>query len=89
MLQKLADEQKKLSEWVALGTVDLEEFVDAHLEDVQDWELNFRILKVGLWGYRLRDFHFGGHSVHKTSETYFVDDKSQESELSERSIFYV
>jgi hypothetical protein len=41
------DEQKKLSDWVALGTLDLEEFMDAHLEDVQDWELNFRILKVG------------------------------------------
>ncbi|GBG64465.1 hypothetical protein CBR_g44350 [Chara braunii] len=42
---KLLVEQKRMSEWLALGTVDLEEFLDANLEDVAEWELNFAMLK--------------------------------------------
>eukprot|EP00899_Mesostigma_viride_P029629 jgi/Mesvir1/9851/Mv22388-RA.1 len=46
LFTRLADEQKKLYEWVALGTVDLDEFVDAHLELAEDWEMNLKVLKA-------------------------------------------
>ncbi|KAJ3070332.1 Cytoplasmic dynein 2 heavy chain 1 [Podochytrium sp. JEL0797] len=32
-------------DWVVLGTVDLEEFVQEALTDVSDWEMNFRMVK--------------------------------------------
>ncbi|KAJ3042257.1 Cytoplasmic dynein 2 heavy chain 1 [Rhizophlyctis rosea] len=32
-------------DWVILGTVDLDEFAEEALGDVQDWEVNFRMLK--------------------------------------------
>ena len=45
LFSRLSDERRKLQDWVALGTVDLEEFVDESLDEVKDWELNFKILK--------------------------------------------
>ncbi|RKO94668.1 hypothetical protein BDK51DRAFT_21975 [Blyttiomyces helicus] len=33
-------------DWVILGTVDLDVFVEQALGDVQDWEVNFRMLKT-------------------------------------------
>lgn len=35
-----------LQNWVVLGSVDMEEYVDAHMEEVADWELNLRVLKA-------------------------------------------
>ncbi|KAI8842138.1 dynein heavy chain and region D6 of dynein motor-domain-containing protein [Chytridium lagenaria] len=36
----------KFKDWVILGTVNLESFVEEALSDVYDWEMNFRMLKV-------------------------------------------
>lgn len=47
LFAKLQEELKRLQDWVALGTVDLDSFVDERLEEVSDWELNFKYLKVG------------------------------------------
>ena len=46
LFAKLHEELKKLQDWVALGTVDLDSFVDERLHEVSDWELNFKYLKV-------------------------------------------
>ena len=35
----------QFKEWVILGTIDLEEFVDSALGDVSDWEFNFKMVK--------------------------------------------
>nr|ADI46936.1 DHC1bm [Volvox carteri f. nagariensis] len=42
----LAEELKKYQDWLVLGTLDLDEFADANLVEVSDWELNFRMLKA-------------------------------------------
>mmetsp|Transcript_17017 Transcript_17017/g.54247 ORF Transcript_17017/g.54247 Transcript_17017/m.54247 type:complete len:3325 (+) Transcript_17017:156-10130(+) len=42
----LQEEQKKLTDWVALGTVDLEDFLEDNLDEVSDWEMNFKMLKA-------------------------------------------
>ncbi len=34
-----------LQNWVALGSVDLDEVVEERLKDVQDWQLNLNVLK--------------------------------------------
>lgn len=39
-------ELSKYTDWVALGSVDMETFVDTQLHDVADWELNLKMLKV-------------------------------------------
>ncbi|KAJ3098912.1 Cytoplasmic dynein 2 heavy chain 1 [Phlyctochytrium planicorne] len=36
----------KFKDWVILGTVNLESFVEEALSDVYDWEMNFRMLKT-------------------------------------------
>ena len=46
LFAKLADEQKKYGEWVALGTVDLDAFVDEHLEESEDFEQGFKLVKT-------------------------------------------
>lgn len=33
-------------DWVVLGALDLDEFVDKHLVNLSDWEKNFRALKA-------------------------------------------
>ncbi|XP_064157010.1 dynein cytoplasmic 2 heavy chain 1 isoform X2 [Anguilla rostrata] len=38
--------QDKFKEWVVLGQVDLEALVERHVHTVQDWERNFKALKV-------------------------------------------
>jgi dynein heavy chain 2 len=43
---KLADEQKKYADWVALGTVDLDAFVEEHLSESQDFEDGFKLVKT-------------------------------------------
>jgi len=43
---QLAEELKRYQDWMVLGTVDLDEFVDANLTEVSDWELNFKVLKA-------------------------------------------
>lgn len=35
-----------LQEWVVLGQVDVEKLIEKHLNSVQDWERNFKALKV-------------------------------------------
>lgn len=35
-----------LQEWLVLGLVDLEKLVERHLHSVQDWEKNFKALKI-------------------------------------------
>ena len=32
--------------WVVLGYLDLEDFVDKHMENLTDWERNFKSLKI-------------------------------------------
>jgi hypothetical protein len=36
---------RRLQDWVVLGGVDLDEFADANLVEVADWELNLRMIK--------------------------------------------
>lgn len=45
LLAKLEQEQKKWTDWVALGTVDLDEFCDSHMDEVEDWKINFDMIK--------------------------------------------
>ena len=35
-----------LQEWVVLGSLDLEAFVEENLKDLSDWERNFKALKL-------------------------------------------
>ncbi|KAG2426397.1 hypothetical protein HYH02_014824 [Chlamydomonas schloesseri] len=46
LFAQLADELKKYQDWMVLGTLDLDDFADANLVEVSDWELNFRMLKA-------------------------------------------
>ncbi|GMH35100.1 hypothetical protein BSKO_02968 [Bryopsis sp. KO-2023] len=43
---RLSDELKKYQDWVALGTVDLDDFAEQNLDEVSDWVLNFKVLKA-------------------------------------------
>lgn len=45
LFTNLAKVTDMFKDWVVLGTVNLEEFVEEALFDVADWELNFRMLK--------------------------------------------
>nr|BCL66104.1 cytoplasmic dynein 1b heavy chain [Volvox africanus] len=46
LFAQLAEELKKYQDWMVLGTLDLDDFADANLTEVSDWELNFRMLKA-------------------------------------------
>lgn len=46
LFERLAAVQDQFREWVVLGTINLEQLVDRHLENVPDWERNFRALKA-------------------------------------------
>ncbi len=35
-----------IQDWVVLGALDLDEFVDQHLQELVDWERNFKALKA-------------------------------------------
>jgi dynein heavy chain 2 len=37
---------EQFKEWTVLGQVDVEELVEKYLQDVHDWEINFRALKI-------------------------------------------
>ena len=43
---RLAAVQVQFKDWVVLGSIDLDQLVDRHLENVPDWERNFRALKA-------------------------------------------
>ena len=43
---KLADEQKRYENWVALGTVDLDAFVEERFSETKDFEDGFRLAKT-------------------------------------------
>eukprot|EP01049_Picozoa_sp_SAG25_P002666 SAG25_NODE_143_length_14049_cov_6.050817_1_plen_2680_part_10 len=45
LFAKLQRAVSPFGDWVALGTVDLETFLEANLKTVSDWELNFKVLK--------------------------------------------
>ncbi|XP_052794024.1 cytoplasmic dynein 2 heavy chain 1-like isoform X3 [Mya arenaria] len=46
LFKRLAEELEKFKEWVVLGSLDLEEFIEAHLKEQADWEKNFKALKI-------------------------------------------
>ena len=43
---KLADEQKRYENWVALGTVDLDAFVEERFSETKDFEEGFKLVKL-------------------------------------------
>ncbi|KAJ3330553.1 Cytoplasmic dynein 2 heavy chain 1, partial [Blyttiomyces sp. JEL0837] len=45
LFQNLLGVYETFKDWVLLGTIGLESFVEEALSDVSDWELNFRMLK--------------------------------------------
>ena len=45
---KLADEQKKYADWVTLGTVDLDAFVEERFHEAKDFEEGFRLVKTSM-----------------------------------------
>ncbi|KAH3831149.1 hypothetical protein DPMN_104411, partial [Dreissena polymorpha] len=46
LFKRLAEELEKFKEWVVLGSLDLDEFVEQHLKEQGDWEKNFKALKI-------------------------------------------
>ena len=45
---KLADEQKKYGDWVMLGTVDLDTFVEERFSEAKEFEAGFRLVKTAM-----------------------------------------
>ncbi|XP_070553238.1 cytoplasmic dynein 2 heavy chain 1-like isoform X2 [Ptychodera flava] len=46
LFTRLVTSKEKFREWVALGSLDLDQVVDEHLQTVPDWERNFKALKA-------------------------------------------
>ena len=46
LFRRLVEVQDQFKDWVVLGTVDLEKLIETHLQNVPDWERNFRALKA-------------------------------------------
>ncbi|XP_071126281.1 cytoplasmic dynein 2 heavy chain 1-like isoform X2 [Mytilus edulis] len=46
LFKRLDEAQTQFKEWVVLGAVDLDEFVEKHLTQLSDWEKNFKGLKL-------------------------------------------
>ena len=46
LFAKLERGLDEFKEWVVLGQVDIDELAEKHLHDVEDWERNFRALKI-------------------------------------------
>ena len=46
LFQKLNRVKDRFKDWVALGSVDLEEMIEKHCKDPEDWEANFRNSKL-------------------------------------------
>ncbi len=46
LFAKLERGLDQYKEWVVLGQVDIEELVEKNLQNVEDWERNFRAIKI-------------------------------------------
>ncbi|PRP81711.1 hypothetical protein PROFUN_10811 [Planoprotostelium fungivorum] len=46
LFKRLMEEQEIFREWVALGSVNIDAYVEENLRNVADWELNFKMLKL-------------------------------------------
>uniref|UniRef100_A0A8C5IE70 DYHC2 protein n=1 Tax=Junco hyemalis TaxID=40217 RepID=A0A8C5IE70_JUNHY len=46
LFRRLTDVSNQFKEWVVIGQVDMEHLVKTHLSSKQDWEKNFKALKV-------------------------------------------
>ncbi|XP_064610087.1 cytoplasmic dynein 2 heavy chain 1-like isoform X3 [Liolophura sinensis] len=46
LFKRLAAVQDQFKDWVVLGGLDLDQFVSDHLENLSDWEKNFKALKA-------------------------------------------
>ncbi|KFP28061.1 Cytoplasmic dynein 2 heavy chain 1, partial [Colius striatus] len=46
LFRRLVDVSNQFKEWVVIGQVDMETLVETHLSSKQDWEKNFKALKV-------------------------------------------
>uniref|UniRef100_G3VCU8 Dynein cytoplasmic 2 heavy chain 1 n=1 Tax=Sarcophilus harrisii TaxID=9305 RepID=G3VCU8_SARHA len=46
LFRRLAAVSEQLKQWVVIGQLDMETLVEKHLSTVQDWEKNFKALKV-------------------------------------------
>ncbi|XP_040400085.1 cytoplasmic dynein 2 heavy chain 1 isoform X2 [Cygnus olor] len=46
LFRKLAEVSNQFKEWIVIGQVDMETLVTTHLSSKQDWEKNFKALKV-------------------------------------------
>ncbi len=46
LFAKLEQGLDQFKEWIILGQVDIEELVEKNLQNVEDWERNFRAIKI-------------------------------------------
>lgn len=46
LFHALSQAQSTFVDWIVLGSINLEEFVEQHCHQVSDWERNFRALKA-------------------------------------------
>ena len=46
LFTRLSEEQRKYADWCALGTVDIDDFVDNHLAEAKDYEDSFKLVKT-------------------------------------------
>ncbi|CAH1776602.1 unnamed protein product [Owenia fusiformis] len=46
LFSRLSAVQEKFKDWVVLGALDLDEYVESQLHSLQDWERNFKALKA-------------------------------------------
>lgn len=46
LFSRLLEEQEQFVEWVALGSVDIEKYVEENVTEISEWELNFKALKA-------------------------------------------
>ena len=46
LFQRLDKVKDRFAEWVALGSVDVEEYITSNFKTAEDWELNFKASKV-------------------------------------------
>ena len=48
LFQRLDKVKDRFAEWVALGSVDVDDYIATNFKTAQDWELNFKASKAGL-----------------------------------------
>jgi dynein heavy chain 2 len=46
LFRRLLEEKDPFQDWVALGSVDLDKYVEENLHEVADWEQNIKMLKA-------------------------------------------